>query len=63
MRSQKGLPPAPHPVRRSAAWGRVRQTPCPQAEAFCADALALPCHAGLSDAQIDRVIDAARGAA
>ena len=32
----------------------------PNAEAFCAEALALPCHAGITDQQLDHVLDCVR---
>lgn len=35
---------------------RGRITACPQAARFCRSTVALPCHAGLSDADVDRVI-------
>jgi dTDP-4-amino-4,6-dideoxygalactose transaminase len=54
----------PRPLHQQPALtGRVRLTDCPAAEAFCAQALALPCHGELSDAQVARVLDAARVAA
>ncbi|MEN9785598.1 MAG: hypothetical protein RLZZ299_862 [Pseudomonadota bacterium] len=41
-----------------AAWSR----PTPNADAFCAEALALPVHEGLDEADVDRVCDAIRDA-
>ena len=35
----------------------------PHADRFCAESLALPCHAGLSDAAVERVIQSVRAAA
>ena len=54
----------PRPLHQQPALlGRARLTDCPAAEAFCAQALALPCHAELTDAQVAQVLDAARAAA
>jgi dTDP-4-amino-4,6-dideoxygalactose transaminase len=35
----------------------------PHADRFCAETLALPCHAGMTEAEVERVIQAARAAA
>ncbi len=42
---------------------RADQPPAPRAARFCAEALAIPCHVGMSDADVVRVIEAVREAA
>lgn len=49
----------PRPMHLQPAIGGVAGT-CPVAEALCAEVLALPVHAGLSDADVDAVIAAVR---
>lgn len=53
----------PSPMGAQAAVeGHARLEAAPQAERFCAEALALPCHEGLSDDDVERLIDALRQA-
>lgn len=52
----------PRPLgAQPALRGLARTTPCPNAARLCASALALPVHAGLRAADLDRVIVALRG--
>ena len=47
----------PRPLHHEPALdGLARTGPCPNAERFCAEALALPCHAGMSLDDVDDVI-------
>ncbi len=47
----------PRPLHEEPAIrAHARLCPCPRAAAFCAEALALPCHAALSAGAVDRVV-------
>jgi UDP-2-acetamido-2-deoxy-ribo-hexuluronate aminotransferase len=48
----------PRSLTDQPALATARRLPTPNAEAFCAEALALPVHESLSDADVDTVIDA-----
>jgi dTDP-4-amino-4,6-dideoxygalactose transaminase len=50
----------PHPMTRQPALADCPRHPAPNAEAFCREALALPCHEAMPDEHIQRVVDALR---
>lgn len=50
----------PRPLGAQPALVDCPRQPTPNADAFCATALALPCHEALTDAQVDHVVDALR---
>jgi len=52
----------PTPLGRQPALAHAVRRPTPVADALCAELLALPVHAGMSDADVDVVLDALRGA-
>ena len=62
-----GIAPAvyyPRPLDQvPAIRAYARLQPCPNAAAFCASTLALPCHAALSAADVDRIIAVVRSVA
>ena len=53
----------PHPLGAEPALSDLPRRATPHADRFCAESLALPCHAGLSDAAVERVIQSVRAAA
>ncbi|MEL6346116.1 MAG: DegT/DnrJ/EryC1/StrS family aminotransferase [Myxococcota bacterium] len=50
----------PRPLSAQPALADCPRGPTPNAQAFCAQALALPCHEALTDDQVDAVMDALR---
>lgn len=53
----------PRPLGAEPALADLPRRGTPHADRFCAETLALPCHAGMSAGEVERVIDAARAAA
>lgn len=52
----------PRPVGAQPAMAGYPAVPTPNADAYCREALALPVHEGLTDTDVDRVLDAIRRA-
>jgi dTDP-4-amino-4,6-dideoxygalactose transaminase len=51
----------PRPLSEEPALAEARVAgPLPNSEAFCAEALALPCHGGMLDQDVSKVVDAVR---
>lgn len=53
----------PRPLGAEPALADLPRRPTPHADRFCAETLALPCHAALTDDAVERVIQAVRAAA
>ena len=48
------------PIHASPAYAHVNPPKCPVAERLCATALSLPCSTGITDAQLERVVQAVK---